>query len=323
MSDGVPSKEDLSTIIAIINKIAKYPPAVLDVSGGDPLLLDGGLHEYLKQELPATRRQIIVNPKSFYTFSTKYQLEKVNQHYDQVGISINTEDEIKAFNEIKNEIKIPITIITNFSLLNLYLVDSIASVVGSLKPQKVYWQVQFTMLTDNTTTLYDKPQAIALLNTSLGKYTNIIVADNANNASCLAGINSMGILHNGLVVPCLSMRSWCDTLTDEVQGNLLEESLKDIWTTRFQKNRFEAVKCCKDFCKHAKITPAPMVNPILGISLEPAEYKNERFDLGVEIMRQIQKQPIKSPNVTVYGCFNEVTPIYSVYFEGGDDNSIT
>jgi len=86
------------------------------------------------------------------------------------------------------------------------------------------------------------------------EYQNIFVGDNMNSGSCGAGMCSLGILADGDVVPCLSMRSWVEDIDDEIQNNILTlvpyngNVLKQIWETGFTKQRFEQFKCCKDHC---------------------------------------------------------------------------
>jgi len=285
---------------AIIDKIAEYPPDTLDVSGGDPLLVDYDIHRYLREKLKTVACHIVVNPRSL-----QYKAERLNivNMYHHVGISLNTEEEIRAFDGVKDKLSAPVTIITNFSLLNLYLVDEIYSTIQSMRSKPI-WQIQFNMSHDRSVTLYDKPKAIELLNSLLGKYKErcfLVIADNANDGECYAGVNSLGILYNGLVVPCLSMRSWCDELAAEVQGNLFTEDLETIWTTRFVNRRFHSSTCCRDFCGKAKIQPtAPIVEGKLTTTAQ-------------EEWMVVQIPPINKPlypQVTVYAVFSDTPPAW-------------
>lgn len=238
----------------IIDNIKNYPPDRLDVSGGDPLLVDFDIHAYLISRLsPRTKCSIIVNPLSFARDRSGIGIVNL---YQRVGISINTKAELEAFNSVCHMIQKPVTIITNFSLLNHMLVDHFSQGIADR-----LWQIQFTMTKDQTS-LYDKPNELSVLNDKLGMHSGpMVIADNANNACCCAGINSLGLLYDGSVVPCLSMRSWVDKIEDQIQGNLLISELKTIWMQRFQKQRFEDTLCCKDYCRHAKINPRP-VSPL-------------------------------------------------------------
>jgi len=235
--------------------LAEYPPEILAVSGGDPLLVGQEVHLYLKAKLKTTRLNIIVNPLSLRY--KKQNLETVNL-YSQVGVSLNTEDEMRAFEDIRDGISAPITFITNFSLLNLYLVDSLSELIKSAP-----WQVQFTMTKDSSITIYDKNKALEKLNSELGKRAKkgwpIIAADNANVGECGAGINSLGLLHDGSIIPCLSMRSWSSSL--DVQGNIKTDDLKTVWLTKFRDSRFDDCTCCKDFCQKALIAPVLPIEP--------------------------------------------------------------
>lgn len=288
----------------IIDAIAEYPPNTLDVSGGDPLLVDYGIHQYLREKLRTVSCHIVINP-----LSLRYKLHKAKivNLYNRVGVSLNTEEEIRAFGDVSDKISAPITFITNFSLLNLYLVDSLSLTVGNSP-----WQVQFTMSDDPYITIHDKPKALEMLNAALGKRRQhgwpVVVADNANHGECKAGINSMGILYNGLVVPCLSMRSWCKELTTEIQGDLNKEDLKTIWTTKFESRRFDDCRCCKDFCSKAKIE----------ITLPKVEGKMTTTQHTDWLIMDRGEFRQVAPQVTVYAVFSpndftyQATPIYAV-----------
>lgn len=292
----------------IIDRIADYPPEIIDISGGDPLLVDYEIHRYLCEKLNTVKRHILVNPLSLRYNEKRLETVKL---YEHVGVSVNTEDEIKAFTALSDRIPVPMTVITNFNLLNFYLVEDIASAIKACYVDRhgTYhaipkWQVQFTMSHDQNMRIYDKPKAVELLNTLLGKCNcSLIAADNANAGSCGAGITSLGILHNGLVVPCLSMRSWCDDLTSEVQGNLYKEDLKTIWRQRFERRRFETCECCKDFCGHAQISPKSS-RPEYAVVTTP----------GTEWIVQRGEFPRVDhllPQVTVYAVFSSDTDFTS------------
>lgn len=237
---------------AIIEAIAKYPPEVLDVSGGDPLLVDAKIHSLLLEKLRGVTCNIIINPLSLRYKRNKL---KIVNSYHHIGMSLNTEEEIHAYEDVADGIMAPVTFITNFSLLNLYLIDAIASIV---KRRASKWQIQFTMSEDRSITVFDKSKALEMLNQGLGKHNlqHLVIADNANSCECSAGINSLGILYNGLVVPCLSMRTWCKELSAQVQGNLAKgDDLETLWMTGFKNSRFSDCSCCKHFCSKSVIKP--------------------------------------------------------------------
>lgn len=254
-SGGWQEEVDERAINVIAKKIAAFPPKELDVSGGDPLLVPIELHrEIIKILSDKTRCKILFNPKSLK--SNREEKLEILKLYSYVGISVNTEEEIELFKSIESFLSvIPYTIITNFNLTNSYLVDLLVSDVVKDKP----WQIQFSVVSKDIA-LYNYPLAVKRLNDDLGKYPKLklIIADNGNQGLCSAGISSIGILSDGTVVPCLSMRSWVseEELYASKQGCLLEDhDLKTIWTTQFQKQRFDSFKCCKDVCDHQIIFP--------------------------------------------------------------------
>jgi MoaA/NifB/PqqE/SkfB family radical SAM enzyme len=247
----LPFAED--DVRAIANAIAEYPPNEINISGGDPLLVDVKIHEYIVNLLKAknVKCKILVNPKSLKLD----QAFDILNLYDHVGISINTQEELDLFN-IK--LRTSYTVITNFNIYNFFLAEKI----GQQIPDNYTWQVQFTMYKNaqHPAGLWNHPVALQQLNDSLGKFTNlnIVVADNGNQGECAAGLNSLGILVNGDVVPCLSYRSWMEDMY--VVGNLITEPLKSIWMNKFQEYRFEEKHiCCKDMCSRQQIRPqAPL-----------------------------------------------------------------
>jgi MoaA/NifB/PqqE/SkfB family radical SAM enzyme len=260
----------------IVDAIAKYPPVELDISGGDPLLVDQATHEYLLEKLsPTTKCKIIINPKSFRLVPPGLN---VLDQYAHVGISINTEEEIQAFKESSRKIpsKYRTTVITNFNLGNIFLFDQILELS---QKYATLWQIQYTMYDtkNEALALYKNKEAInflgAKISTALSINSQIIVADNANNGKCSAGVASIGIASNGDVIPCLSMRSWKEFF-GPVVNNIFQTPLQKIWETNFYEQRFGEFKCCKDHCGNA-IIPVNLPNKALslgeGRNLDPNE----------------------------------------------------
>jgi radical SAM protein with 4Fe4S-binding SPASM domain len=210
--------------------------------------------------------KILVNPKSLCRKEDKSATnEKILSLYDWVGLSINTEEEIGLleqlvptsgpswFNVQKS------TIISNFNLQNIFLYDIIEAFV---KAHSLTWQVQYTVFKekDKSLALYENQSALDFffkkIQESIKNNIKVVLADNMNNGKCGAGLNSLGILYDGDIVPCLSMRSWVEDINSVVVGNIIKEDgwseienveydtyiknpLKYIWENRFNKYRFE------------------------------------------------------------------------------------
>lgn len=266
---------DSERIRKIVDEIAKYPPEQLDVSGGDPLLVPFADHKYLVNKLgKSTCCKILVNPKSIKQSneigfnSLDPNIVKILNLYEVIGISVNTSEELDLLFKINfYEIKPKIVFITNFNLSNYFLFDLISGYVL----QNGHWMIQFTMYKENQDqlALYKNENAHIefnnKVNTLFPKYADkIFLSDNLNEVPCSAGRNSIGLLHDGGVVPCLSMRSWEDKLIPE--ENILKMELQTIWETKFVKNRFGEFKCCKDHCNNKKIqiVPRNIIDDILG-----------------------------------------------------------
>ena len=129
----------------------------------------------------------------------------------------------------------------------------------------------------------------------------IVLADNLQcKHRCMAGMSSCGITHNGDVLACLSERSYGDYKS---YGNLVKESLEDIWENKFKDIRFKCTrKCCRDFI----------------------EYPEEKLEIpqlpSIIIAPMNQFPPINVPNspriqpqVTLYGCSEPQVFAYAVY----------
>jgi len=317
---------DTEKIIKIAQNIAKFPPAEIDMSGGDPMLVFYETHKEITDILKekGIKCKIIVNPKSLYkkgdTTSTN---EKTISLYDWVGLSINTEKELELLNCLVPSCGpswFPIqksTIISNFNLQNIFLYGEIEEFV---KKHNLMWQVQYTMynnVNENQLAIYNNEKALAFFSSQISKSIangiRVVVADNANCGGCGAGLHSIGILYNGDVVPCLSMRSWLD-IKDVVVGNILgnevcsdqfkENPLKYIWENRFNKYRFESFKCCKDHCGNKCVEIKLVKNK---------QKKNNAFEEELDLIPKTE--PSYPPyRVILYGVTPGIVRVYGVVY---------
>ena len=262
------NKTDEETILKIVEEIALYPPEQIDISGGDPMCVSFAVHQKIVNLLKEKNVvcKILVNPKSLVTDLDVYSLQlhtktifgkkevrdeqmlKVNL-YDWVGISVNTEEEFEIVENLVKSVLDRFTVVTNFNTSNLYMFDVIQEFV---KQHNLQWQIQLTMTDSKVMAIYKNPKALKTLLEKIQEAydsgVKIIPADNINNGHCGAGSQSLGILSNGDVVPCLSMRSWNKELPNLSQGNILIGGLTNIWETKFQDYRYKCFSCCKDDC---------------------------------------------------------------------------
>lgn len=228
----------------IINAISKYPPKAINISGGNPLLVDKIIHKYLINKLENTIKKIIVNPYNIGLNKSNYETVKL---YDYIGLSVNTEEELIFAKKILQFIsKNNITIITNFNKNNLFDFEFIYNFVDS---NNLTWQIQYTMYKDKSpNAIYENDQAYKYLCKKISNVKfnpKIVLADNFNKGiSCSAGVRSLGILSNGDVIPCLSMRGWSNKINHI--GNLFEDTLEYIWVYKFSNWRCSENTCCKD-----------------------------------------------------------------------------
>ena len=242
-------------IIKIANNIAKSrnKPKAVDVSGGDPLLVDITTHRYITDVFKTSHieAKILCNLKSLTMMDDAIEKLKL---YNWVGISVNTKVDLDLLERFKWQLLgIDYTIITNFNLENIFIFDKIKEQVKNFEKM---WQIQYTVYSreDEPLALYNVDAANEVffknIKNARKEGIKIVLADNMNNGTCGAGICSLGILSNGMVVPCLSMRSWVTCVTRLSQGNILEDCLDNIWEQAFHDYRFADFKCCKDFCKN-------------------------------------------------------------------------
>jgi MoaA/NifB/PqqE/SkfB family radical SAM enzyme len=306
-------------ISKILDKICKFPPKNIDISGGDPLLLSYELHKEIVSKLKAlgTCVKIVVNPKSFNNEETiliadqyfiKYK--SILSLYDFVGISVSTHTEIAKAKEffIENpELEQKCTIITNFNVNNVFLFNKIKWLVESFKRM---WQIQYTMFhnPDDPQALYNNDAALYEffadhLAEAIAQGLPLVLADNMNCGRCTAGMYSIGILDDGVVVPCLSMRSWIENMTSISQGNVLNNDLEHIWSHYFTEYRNSEFFCCKDSCKGKQID---MMSPEFVAKVNGYKTKNiplkPYFDEKERVL-PVFPHPNMEPQIIMYAVF--------------------
>jgi len=306
---GKENMVDNGKIITIAKAIAEYPPEQIDISGGDPLELPLKTHKEIVKILHeggVTAVKIIVNPKSFGRCA---DTEKILDLYDWIGLSINDKADVKLFkdNIIAKAYMGKTTIITNFGAHNIFDYDIIEEVVGN----KV-WQVQFTITNQNP--IYKNEGALkhffGKLDVSCKKGKKVVPADNMNSGTCGAGRCSIGLLADGTVTPCLSMRSWKEPPPDF--GNILKKKLRDIWVKGFHEYRFGTFKCCKDYCNNVQYYPCMPEGKAKPKNVPGVDDQRVLYGVFPEKEKPWDTTPRKSPMI-LYGVqMYAVTPVYSV-----------
>lgn len=319
------SKDILNKTEIIVSKVKKIAteimamkPDEVNISGGNPLLVSYALHEYVTKVLHSEDIicKIIVNP-----FNIKGCETPTLDLYDWIGVSINTKAELEEF---KQQIKTKTTVITNFNTMNVFLFKEIESLVLD---NKLQWQIQYTMYKgDNELAVYQNEEAKTYLANQIQKSkATIIPADNMNQGGCSAGLHSVGILANGDVVPCLSMRSWTDDL--QRKGNLLNETLYDVWVAGFAHFRCNEFECCKDITnclnKNKEIymeLPSSLPQVLKPVPPLPRHNENMTFMYGVKLpdyspsiepqdwSKMVMAYAVNMPkNTIVYAVTNDIT----------------
>ena len=331
---------DNEKIMEIAKEIAKFPPEQIDISGGDPLLLSFDTHKEIVKILKEKNIivKILFNPKSLKKQTLFHNILNL---YDWIGLSINDLNDLKIIEEElylfkglldeKIDWRNKYTVITNFNLTNIFLYEKIGEFV---KNNNLNWMIQYTVYKDreNQLAIYNNDEALEQLKKkvikSIKEGIKVIISDNANTSPCGAGTSSIGILDDGTIVPCLSMRAWASVeeyqKLEEERYNILDRSLKDIWETEFEQQRFGCFECCKDACKNkilfdciiTEYKPESKPNIIEEDIWKIVEDKKEEWErTGRTIIYGVI--PGSSP-VMMYGVFpkDNIVQMYAVFFEG-------
>jgi len=313
-------------IMSILDKILEYPPEKIDISGGDPLLLDICTHQNIVGRLKQKNIEVKILCNPFSLDKNDTNIEKLRL-YDWVGFSINNEEEIDAYNKFfENKTSFSNqTIITNFNLSNIFLFDEIRNFVRTMVTP--LWMVQFTIYRDqdNSMAIYNNEKAVDEFFKKLQETResfqeiDLVLSDNLNDSPCSAGINSIGITYDGHVIPCLAMRCWMtnNEIISNSQGNLISEKssnkLEDIWKHEFINCRFNQFKCCKEHCKcksfifDESVLTMKMVEDIIKKRKKSKKNFEEESDESrypneyLKLIKELEKTKPDKNSVYVYG----------------------
>ncbi len=292
----------------IAHAIAEYPPETITLTGGEPGVVPclESIVDILRDAGISVR--VVTNGTVFHCAEPTFL-----QKFDQIGLSINTIEDIETLtnNTLINKHRDNITIITNFGTHNIWDFDKIQHFATDFS----LWQVQLTegnkyqLTSEGIKHLYDK-----LSNAD----ASTVMADNLQKChTCMAGIQSCSVLVNGDVIGCLSERTWNKEITAE--GNLINESLENIWETKFRYHRFNDKQCCRDFIDY----PEEAVD-FSDLLIQPFD-ENTQLVYGVSIPRDDDtgKAPWSGPQIVMYGVSSPLSSprVYGVARISGNSNS--
>lgn len=323
--------ENYNDALNIALEIIKYPPEEITLSGGEPIL-----HPYFEEIVnilhSAGIKVKVLTNGTLLDDQYSFDINKLTA----VGLSINTKKDLEIFSQYPasiNSSENKITIITNFGNHNIFSFEKLYTAIKDRFPNFT-WQIQLTMgdkyqlNNEGINFLYKQIQEVSntplnlspILQSDNGK---IVLADNLQlEHQCSAGKNSLGILYNGDIVNCLSMRSWCKA-KDIVQGNLLKDSLETIWKTKFIENRFGKLFCCRDCIEYPNFEPIENKNePTKEYLFEELEKEIERFEKKNN-RKIVTLYGVTKPDIYIYGVSpNEpIITMYAVWTES-DSNPI-
>jgi MoaA/NifB/PqqE/SkfB family radical SAM enzyme len=294
----------------ICNDIIEYKIPSVTLTGGEPTI--SKYFGYIVDKL--SKNNIKVNVVTNGTIFTNGIYSDFIKKINQIGLSINDEEDIKDYG-MKHADNITrdyskqhsaqkyynkITMITNFGTHNIFQFKDLLNIFK--KYAFSVWQIQLTMGKYQLNKegiqylrkLIHEIEHISFDGNAVYQLTGqqIVLSDNLQyKHTCMAGIATCAITSDGHVVPCLSERTWNDTL--RIEGSLLPFSLKEIWETKFQEQRFGCSKCCRDCINFPdEKVPDDERNPTVG---------------GCAIIPFDKKQ---QPYVVYYGTTEPITYIY-------------
>jgi len=315
-SRDILNQDDASFLIPkIVENIKKFPPETLTLTGGEPgCLLEKDIKFIINELQGVTKINVITNGEIFSSFEHGI-LSSINQ----IGISINTFEDMESFSSLSDKASKyydSVTMITNFGTHNIWDFQMLCKFFDDFLSSP-FWQVQLTMgeyqlkepaIRYLRNTLIDGSfkKRRSAVRESLGGKGSIVLADNLQYShTCSAGTKGCAITYDGLIIPCLSSRSWSSEDLD-VQEQIKAESPCDLlqltWQTKFLKNRFKEFKCCRDCIDY------------------PCD--KESVDSLYDELKGYAKSEVNSseqPNTDVFD-HNEFAPLISVYsvFQGED-----
>lgn len=224
----------------IANQIVKVHPDEVTITGGEPSCEYEELVKCVKILYDAgIKVKILTNGNLFQSMAGNYEIgDELDKMITCYGLSINEPNDLNSIGAMYS-IKDKTTIITNFGSHNINDFDKIAK----FAMQYNCWQVQLTIGNEYQLDL----DQIEELEEKLKKVETcglikIIRADNFTCGKCKAGIYGFSITYDGLIVPCLSYRSWKSDIM--VQGTVGE--IEEVWKNGFKFNRTRKfVPSCK------------------------------------------------------------------------------
>jgi MoaA/NifB/PqqE/SkfB family radical SAM enzyme len=279
--------------IALENIIGMKPETVV-LSGGEPTLVTH-LDDVIEQLHAADIEVRII--------TNGILLDRIqrNRQIDRIGVSINTIDD--ANNIDLNAVETELWIIMNVNRINFF---DLPEIFNKLKQFKTITGYQIQLTNYNEQNLFDQyaitESGIQQLIETIVRYSKkynfrYIFGDNLNPyIQCQAGIHSCGILYNDAVVPCLSYRSWKNSIESSIQGQISgRTSLRYIWENEFHPQRFNSK--CQNCRSQFKYPP----NLCCSDYIQSDSNKSDSNNLIIPEKVPGIKCPDDMPTVFVYG----------------------
>ena len=326
-SSGVMNKQKESSkevYDKIVNELLNYPPEEITLTGGEPSICS-----YFEEVVDKLSGKMNVKIVSNGTIFSK-DIKILNKLF-QIGYSINTEEDVNNFkNKILPQwkdmflIELPrkITMITNFGTHNIWEFEKLFNFFKESKFS--VWQIQLTMgeyqlnetgieyLKDKITNINSSGKFESLFPLSSENKQLIVLADNLQEQhDCTAGINSCSITYDGLVVPCLSERSWRKDL--RINGDLKKQTLEEIWEHSFKDKRFKNInESCRECIKYpqCKKIEKKENNKLLEEMLKKGVWPPEKYKNPYDPYKDWDVE------ITMYGTGSPTTFVYATFSPG-------
>lgn len=288
----------------IAEYITKVHPDEVTITGGEPSCEYEELVKCVKILYDAgIKVKILTNGNLFQQMAGNYEVsDKLDKMVTCYGLSINEPDDLNSTGAMYS-IKDKTTIITNFGTHNINDFDKIAK----FAMQYNCWQVQLTIGNEyqlDLDQIKELEERIKKVETC--GLIKIVRADNFTCGKCKAGIYGFSITHNGLIVPCLSYRSWKSDMM--VQGPVNE--IEEIWKNGFKFNRERKfVPCCKTISGIEKLYLSDeqvewvkkQIPPHFLNDIEKPSKFPEKTELPDGLLDECKKIKMPSDVVFVYG----------------------
>lgn len=282
-AEALPDELSTSEALSVCDQLRDLGLKVITLSGGEPTtrndwpiiakrLVDNGIVTSIITNGWLIDKNFIDNAITTGLRSVCLSIDGLQETHDFIRKPGSFKKSIKALKELNNN-NVSTSVITSINKENIaeleelfYLFDDlgvaswqlqIALPMGNfikrpewlVEPEDILYIIDFAYNKIGSRLLLVLADCVGYYSSKDIKVNENFLADNWSWAGCGAGKHVIGILHNGDIVGCTSIRD--KTLT---AGNVREKSLKTIWedNNSFSWNRSFQSDKLKGFCKECR-----------------------------------------------------------------------